>query len=487
LVPGARLDRYELLCPIAQGGMAQVWVARMQGRHGFEKLYAVKMILAQHAADPRFQRMFLDEARIIASIRHPNVAQILDLGEMQDLLYLMLEWIEGDSLSALRRIVHSEGRRLPLAIALRVVSDTLSGLHAAHEVKSADGRLRGVVHRDVSPANVLLSTSGEVKVIDFGVAKAIDRLSEETSAGVIKGKIAYMAPEQALGKEVDRRADIWAAGAMLYQLLTGRAPYEGENQLATLARLVKGLPPERIRGVPDKVAQTVYTALAYTPEGRYSTADEMHRELEGLIVELCGPTTQADVAAYVNDKLADRIARRQRTIERAFDAAQHRADVAAEFDASVTSSHSIAVIGELRTPTIDRERLDDLEREAVKQSGEASARAARASFDEAARASHPELFSTGSSPEVLPAGQTVPRPQPAAEAKLPTSAPAASAVAPDLDPLLLDSTPPPGFGTRRRGPLVAVGFAAALVLLGYGAWLAYDRIQTERELSAPSP
>ena len=194
LAPGARLDRYELLAPIAQGGMAQVWVARLTGHHGFERLVAIKTILSQHAADPRFQRMFLDEARIIANIHHPNVAQILDLGEQVDLLYLVLEWIEGDSVSALRRVVHGSGEKLPLGIVLRIVSDTLNGLHAAHEVKSPDGTLLGVVHRDVSPANVLVSHTGEVKVIDFGVAKAVDRLSEETSAGVIKGKVAYMSP-----------------------------------------------------------------------------------------------------------------------------------------------------------------------------------------------------------------------------------------------------------------------------------------------------
>ncbi|HMR04849.1 MAG TPA: protein kinase, partial [Polyangiaceae bacterium] len=131
LSPGSKLDRYEMLCPIAQGGMAQVWVGRLTGRHGFEKLVAVKTILAQHAADPRFQKMFLDEAAIIASIRHPNVAQILDLGQEGDLMYLILEWIDGDSVAALRRVVHSTGEKLPLGVVLRIVSDTLAGLHAA--------------------------------------------------------------------------------------------------------------------------------------------------------------------------------------------------------------------------------------------------------------------------------------------------------------------------------------------------------------------
>ncbi|MCA9594463.1 MAG: serine/threonine protein kinase [Myxococcales bacterium] len=455
LAPGARLDRYELLAPIAQGGMAQVWVARLTGHHGFERLVAIKTILSQHAADPRFQRMFLDEARIIANIHHPNVAQILDLGEQVDLLYLVLEWIEGDSVSALRRVVHGSGEKLPLGIVLRIVSDTLNGLHAAHEVKSPDGTLLGVVHRDVSPANVLVSHTGEVKVIDFGVAKAVDRLSEETSAGVIKGKVAYMAPEQALGRDVDRRADIWAAGVMLYQLLSGRTPYEGDNQLATLARLVKGMPPEPLRGVPNEVAEVVYTALCYEPNGRYATADEMHRALETLIIQLCGPTTQTDVAAYVSSKLAERLARRKKMVSRALDAAEQRSELAAEFESSVTHSSSIAVMGDLKTPTGDRAML-----------AEALERASR----------EPP-------PQPLPAAGTPPPPaltQPAPPQAQPARPPV------DLEALARESLDSePNFGTRRRAPIIAIGFAAALVLLGYGAWLAYDRISTERELSAP--
>lgn len=463
LAPGAMLDRYELLCPIAQGGMAQVWVGRLTGRHGFEKLVAIKTILAQHATDPKFQRMFLDEARIIASIRHPNVAQIHDLGDQGDLLYLVLEWVDGDSVSALRRIVHGSGEKLPLGIAMRIVSDTLAGLHAAHEIKSEDGRPLGVVHRDVSPANVLVSTSGEVKVIDFGVAKAIDRLSEETSAGVIKGKVAYMAPEQALGKEIDRRADIWAAGVMLYQLLSGRAPYEADNQLATLAKLVKGLPPEPLHGAPPEVAEIVYNALAYTPEGRYATADEMHRALETCIVQLCGPTTQTDVAAFVSAKLEDRLAKRKHKIHRALDAAESRAEIAAEFDASVTNSHSVAVVGELKTPTGDRQML------ALRQS--------QAEVAAAPPARAPLASARDAAPPVDDALPDFDAPA------LPARAPIPSEAHPNFAPI--ESMPVPNFGTRRRGPLVIAGFLAAIALLGYGAWLAYDRIQLERELSAP--
>ncbi len=469
LTPGARLDRYELVCPIAQGGMAQVWVGRIQGRHGFEKLIAIKTILSEHAADPRFQRMFLDEARIVANIRHPNVAQILDLGQEGDLMYLVLEWVDGDSVSSLRRVVHGEGEKLPLGLVLRIVSDTLSGLHAAHEIKSADGRSLGVVHRDVSPANVLVSQSGEVKVIDFGVAKALDRLSEETSAGVIKGKVAYMAPEQALGRDVDRRADIWAAGVMLYQLLSGRSPYEGENQLATLARLVKGLPPEPIRGVPQEITEVVYTALSYDPDGRFATADEMHRTLEKIIIQVCGPTTQSDIAAYVADKLAPRINKRQKLIDRALNAAENRAELAAELDASITGSHSVQVMGELRTPTFDRVALDRAHADARPAPG------LERGVDDVL-----------SEPDPTRATLPAPPQREASPTSAPIAAPTSATPAVEFEPLARESIPSVvDFGSRRKGPMVIVGFALVLSLLGYAGYLAYDRISLERELGAP--
>ncbi|MGH7281164.1 MAG: serine/threonine protein kinase, partial [Polyangiaceae bacterium] len=234
LEPGSRLDRYELLCPIAHGGMALVWLARLVGKHGFEKLVAIKTILPEFAADTRFQQMFLDEARIASGIEHVNVAQILDLGEQHDILYIVMEWVDGDSLSKLHRAVERRGERIPLGILLRIVADACGGLHTAHDLTDKTGRALGVVHRDVSPQNILVSSKGNAKLIDFGIAKALVRLSGETNAGLLKGKIQYMAPEQAMGRPLDRRADVWAAGACLYYLLSGVPPFDGENQLATL-------------------------------------------------------------------------------------------------------------------------------------------------------------------------------------------------------------------------------------------------------------
>jgi len=241
LEPGTVLDRYELLCTVARGGMAHVWLGRFKGKHGFEKLVAVKTILPEHALDARFRNMFLDEARIASGIEHPHVAKILDLGEWRECLYLVMEYVDGDSLSRLRRSIEKRGHKLPLPIALRVLADVCAGLHAAHELRGEDGALLGVVHRDVSPQNVLIPTNGVSKLIDFGVAKARHRLGEETSAGFAKGKSRYMSPEQALAKPVDRRADLFAVGAMAYEMFAGAAPYDGPNDMARLHALITGI------------------------------------------------------------------------------------------------------------------------------------------------------------------------------------------------------------------------------------------------------
>src|SRR3954470_8628774 len=176
LFPGYRLDRYELLCPIASGGMASVWLARLRGKRGFEKLFAIKTIKTELISDPNYTQMFLDEARIASRIVHPNIAQILELGEENDILYLVMEWVDGDSLAKVHRLAVKANKPFPIPLALRIVSDISAGLHAAHQLKDAStGELLGVVHRDVSPQNVLLSADGNAKVIDFGLVKAKGR------------------------------------------------------------------------------------------------------------------------------------------------------------------------------------------------------------------------------------------------------------------------------------------------------------------------
>ena len=243
LEPGTRLDRYELLCVLAHGGMANVWLARIQGKLGFQKLFAVKTILPNVADDVAFKTMFLDEARIASRIEHPNVVHMIDVGEAAKVALPRDGPRRGRAAAeAAPRACEKLGTRIPLGVVLRILADACHGLHAAHELCDEAGVPLHVVHRDMSPSNILISSQGVAKVIDFGVAKARDRSTGQTTVGTLKGKISYMPREQALGQDVDRRADTWALGAVLYYLLAGRPPYKEEHQLATLQLAMSGAP-----------------------------------------------------------------------------------------------------------------------------------------------------------------------------------------------------------------------------------------------------
>jgi serine/threonine protein kinase len=325
LAPGHKLDRYELLCPIAEGGMASVWVARQRGKHGFEKLVAIKTILPKFASDVRFQEMFLDEARIASRIEHANVAQIFDLGEENEILYLAMEYVEGDALSKLNRACQRKGLRIPTGVVLRVLSDTCAGLHEAHEMRDGAGRPLEIVHRDVSPHNILVSTKGTAKLIDFGIATARSRAGAETSSGVLKGKIQYMAPEQALGQRLDRRADIWAVGAILYTLLAGKPPFEGENPLATLHLLGSGRPPMPLpSSVHPAISAIVRRALSFAADHRYPTAADLRDAIERAMIAAQCSTSASEVAAFAAAHLGDRIEKRRAAVDSALAAAAER-------------------------------------------------------------------------------------------------------------------------------------------------------------------
>ena len=317
-LPGDRLDRYELVCPIAQGGMAVVWAARLIGKHGFEKVVAIKMIRPEYASDLAFQRMFLDEARIAAVIEHPNIVHISELGEANGALYLVMEYVDGDALSKLLRVCSESDRTFPVNIACRIVADCLAGLEVAHELRDENGDPLGVVHRDVSPQNVLVSVAGVSKVIDFGIAKSKDRLAGETTTGTVKGKFSYMSPEQASGKQVDLRADVWAAGAVLYHLLAGKAPFAGDNPLATLHALMSATPGVPLPpSVPTPIASVVMRALHRDIGQRYATADQMLRDLERAMEQSLGQASVRDVAAFVSALSRESIDERKAILDHA--------------------------------------------------------------------------------------------------------------------------------------------------------------------------
>jgi hypothetical protein len=325
LAPGFHLDRYELICPIAEGGMASVWIARQTGKHGFEKLVAVKTILPKYAAEPRFQRMFLDEARIASRIEHANVTEILDVGEQHGVTFLVMEYVDGDALSKVLRAAEKTGAVVPPGIVLRAMAEVCGGLHCAHELRDARGEPLGVVHRDVSPQNVLVTTRGVAKLIDFGIAKARDRLSGDTNTDQLKGKVQYMAPEQAMGRPIDRRADVWAVGAVLYHLLAGRPPFQGDNDIQTLFLLSSGRPPPPMPArVPPEVAAVVSKALAHSPDTRYPTALALQQAIEDAAQRAGIATTATHVAAYLESVVGERADARKEAIALGLSAAADR-------------------------------------------------------------------------------------------------------------------------------------------------------------------
>jgi serine/threonine protein kinase len=316
---GMRLGRYELLVPLASGGMAQVWVARLAGEHGFARLVAVKTMRPEHADSDAFRRMFLDEARLAARIAHTNVVEVLDLGEEgEGIVYLAMTLVEGDSVAGLLKLRRKVGARgLPHGIAARVIGDVLAGLHAAHELKDEEGRPLHLVHRDVSPHNVLVGIDGISKIADFGVAKARSRLADETEAGQVKGKFAYMAPEQLERRPVDRRSDVFSAGVVLWEALTGEKLFAGIDLIDTIAKVRETKIPDArdvAPDVPGAIAEVTAKALERDASRRFASAAEMADALERA-ARACGAVASAkEVGALVADLCGEEIERRREAV-----------------------------------------------------------------------------------------------------------------------------------------------------------------------------
>jgi serine/threonine-protein kinase len=315
LVPGMVLGRYELLLPIAQGGMATVWAARQKGSRGFQKTVAIKTMLPTLSEDPQFEQMFLDEAALAAKIHHPNVAEILDLGEQDEILYIVMEWIDGEALSVVHKAARKNQAQIPQRLALRVAMQACAGLHSAHELKDENDVALQLVHRDVSPQNILVTYDGIVKLVDFGVAKAVGRASGETTAGQLKGKVPYMSPEQARGGMVDRRTDIFAMGIVLYKLATGLHPFLGENDLVTMRNIIsRPLLPPRVKNptFPAEIEQVLVKCLQKDPEKRYQTMAELGMAVERALATM--GVADDDVGAYVRTLMGDRGGKRRAAI-----------------------------------------------------------------------------------------------------------------------------------------------------------------------------
>jgi eukaryotic-like serine/threonine-protein kinase len=279
------LGRYALYDKIASGGMGSVHIGRLLGPAGFARTVAIKRMHPHVAEDPQFVSMFLDEARLAARIHHPNVVPTLDIVATTGELFLVMEFIQGESLSHLIRAAKARGEKIPADMVAAIMVGALLGLHAAHEAMSDRGEPLGIVHRDVSPQNILVGTDGVARVLDFGVAKAIDRVHQTTQDGQLKGKLAYMAPEQ-IGGVVSRATDVYAASVVLYEALTGKGLFAGENGAQTLERILKGCvvpPSHHVSGVLSALDAVTMRGLRVDPAERYSTARDMARALEDAI------------------------------------------------------------------------------------------------------------------------------------------------------------------------------------------------------------
>jgi serine/threonine-protein kinase len=365
LIPGYRIDRYELLYAVARGGMGAVWAGRLKRGHGFEKVFAVKTILPKFASEPVFRAMFLDEGLIASAIIHPNVAQVFDLGEHNGMLYMVMEWVDGDSLQRLIRAVEGSGSAIPLGIVLRVLADACAGLHAAHELRDRAGRLLDVVHRDVSPANILVSAGGVGKLIDFGVVKARNRVAGETNDSAIKGKVRFMAPEQFLRGQVDRRADLFSVCAILFRVVTGRQPFPGDTDFEIIASVLGAAgPPAAPPNVPAPLAGLFERGLTPDPTARFSTALELQAAIEAVAVELGVVTSQASVGAYLRAHTLEDAERRQKA-----------------FDMAVHAIEQIQLVGDALPPESSSPFPVDRKNDSIPVFAEAPTTATAAAFD----------------------------------------------------------------------------------------------------------
>jgi serine/threonine-protein kinase len=260
-------------------------------------------VLPELAADPDVRAMFLDEARLASAIDHRNVARVIDFLEDDKALYLVMEWVDGVSLMELHERLASRGARIPVGIALRVLADVCAGLHAAHELTYTSGEPCHLVHRDVCPQNVLVALEGSAKLIDFGVAKTRFRVAPDSTFGALRGRIHFMAPEQALTEPLDRRADVWSVGASLYYVLTGQGPFGANERTETLRRLLMGAPPlPAPANTPPAVNRVLQGCLARRREDRFPTAAQLGCAIEEAIESLGVAATARDVAAFLSDR-----------------------------------------------------------------------------------------------------------------------------------------------------------------------------------------
>ena len=315
---GLVLGPYELLVPVGSGGMAQVWAARQRSTG---HVYALKMLLPHLTENASFRDMFFDEARIASRIHHENVCETYELVDLEGILTIVMEWVDGASLVRVLRPGPDDREdhpavALPIRHAVKIVGETCAGLDAAHNLVDENGRSMSVVHRDVSPHNILLNADGRVKVTDFGVAKALGKLNV-TISGQVKGKLAYMSPEQLVGGGIDRRSDVFALGSVLYEATTGRKPFQGDHDPQVMTAIIIGNmepPSALVRNYPRDLEAIILKAMATSPDDRHPTAMALKQALDGWLMT-SGPVLGAQqIAVLLHERCGQQLVRRAQSV-----------------------------------------------------------------------------------------------------------------------------------------------------------------------------
>ncbi|MFE8597387.1 serine/threonine-protein kinase [Archangium violaceum] len=299
LEAGTPIGKYVVKRKLAEGGMAEIYLATSTGAEGFEKEVVIKRVRSFLSDDESFVQMFIAEARLASGLNHANVVQIFDFAKHEDSYYLAMEYVRGCSLWELRKRCREKGISMPPVLVAHIGAQVAAGLHYAHRLKSSDGALVHLVHRDVTPHNVLLSYDGAVKLTDFGIAKASNKL---TQPGVLKGKFAYMSPEQARGEEVDARTDVFALGVVLWEMLTGGKLFDGDSEMAVLRAVQESVIARPVRlnpDVPEELDRVVCTALERDPEARYQSAGELERALAQCVLRSAHSVDETDIGTFV--------------------------------------------------------------------------------------------------------------------------------------------------------------------------------------------
>jgi serine/threonine protein kinase len=310
-------ERYKILGRIASGGMAEIYLARMMTTAGVEREVVLKRLMPELQSDHEFVQMFYDEARIASQMRHPNIVQIYELGELDGSLFISMELLRGVNLRDLLARVHEQEQTIPVALGVRIMCGACEALAYAHRFTDPNGRLLNVVHRDVSPQNIIVTFDGTVKLVDFGVAKAEGRL-HQTRAGLIKGKFAYMSPEQISGGKVDGRSDIFALGEVFYELLLKRHPFYASTDMDVLRAILDVDPPHPVsleQTFPPELGSILMRSLKKNPGDRYTNASAMHDALEMFLQEQRTPATTIMLGRFARELFSDRVETEQRARE----------------------------------------------------------------------------------------------------------------------------------------------------------------------------